>query len=105
MDTIKLRLANITDTESLLAIYAEYIDTSITFETLLPTVDEFKRRIAEISAVYPYLVAESKDGEILGYAYAHRFKERAAYAWGVETSIYLKKIVVGWDWVKFCIAL
>lgn len=89
MNDVKLRLADITDAESLLAIYAEYIATSITFESVLLTVEEFRQRITEISAVYPYIVCEHK-GEIVGYAYVHRFKERAAYAWGVESSIYLK---------------
>ena len=38
---------------------------------------------------YPYLLAE-KNGEVLGYAYADSFHERAAYNWAVETSVYIK---------------
>lgn len=76
------------DAPALLAIYGEYIDTSITFELTLPSLEEFKKRIATISARYPYLVAEA-DGNIVGYAYAHEFKERAAYQWGAELSVYI----------------
>ena len=93
-EKLNIRLANVNDTQKLLDIYAEYIKTPITFETELPSAAEFKERIAEISAVYPYLVCE-QDGEIIGYAYVHRFRERAAYDWGVEASIYLAKKAVG----------
>ena len=83
-----LRLARPEDAEALLAIYARYIGTSITFEYVLPTPEEFRRRIEDISAVYPYLVHET-DGVIDGYAYAHAFHERAAYQWSAELSVYL----------------
>ena len=85
-----LRFATPADADALLAIYAQYIDTSITFEYGLPTPEEFRRRIADISAVYPYLVWE-EDGVLLGYAYAHRYRERAAYQWGAELSVYLDR--------------
>lgn len=39
---------------------------------------------------YPWLVATEADGTVVGYAYAGPFKERAAYQWAVETSIYVK---------------
>jgi phosphinothricin acetyltransferase len=63
--------------------------TAITFEYEVPTVAEFKNRIETTLKKYPYLVAE-KDKELLGYAYAGAFKERAAYDWAVETSIYVR---------------
>ena len=47
-------------------------------------------RIRETAAQFPYLVCE-KDGEIIGYAYAHRIRERAAYDWDAELSVYLKQ--------------
>ena len=71
-------------------IYNQYIDTNITFEYKLPSVDEFRQRIIDISRDYPYIMLENND-TICGYAYAHRFKERDAYAWGAELSIYLDK--------------
>ena len=56
----------------------------------MPTVLEFKNRIASTLKRYPYLAA-IRDGHILGYAYASAFKERAAYDWAVETSIYVSE--------------
>lgn len=85
---VVIRLAESTDASALLAIYSNYISRSVTFETALPSEEEFKRRIKEVREFYPYLLCE-KDGQIVGYAYAHRFKERRAYDWSAETSIYL----------------
>jgi phosphinothricin acetyltransferase len=87
---ITIRTATVQDAKKLLEIYAPYVEhTAITFEYEVPTVDEFRRRIENVLRKYPYLVAE-KDGELLGYAYAGPFKERAAYDWAVETSIYVR---------------
>ena len=73
----------------LLDIYAPYIrDTAITFEYDVPTAEEFAARIADILKTHPYLVCE-QDGKPAGYAYAHRIRERAAYDWAAELSIYL----------------
>ena len=83
-----LRFAAPADAGALLAIYAQYIDTAITFEYELPSEDEFRHRIEVISRDYPYLVHET-DGVIDGYAYAHRYRERAAYQWGAELSVYV----------------
>ena len=82
------RFAAAGDAEDLLAIYAQYIDTPVTFETVLPSADGFRGRIKEISAFYPYLVLE-EEGKIVGYAYAHRHMARAAYGWNAELSVYL----------------
>ena len=77
------------DAEALLAIYAPYVEqTAITFEYDVPTVDEFRQRIEDVSRHYPWIVA-ADGGRIAGYAYASAFKERAAYRWAVETSIYV----------------
>lgn len=88
-EEIRIRIATETDAEELLRIYAPYVQkTAITFEYEVPTPEEFRRRIRTVLEKYPYLVAVS-DGEIWGYAYAGPFHSRAAYAWGVETSIYV----------------
>ncbi len=89
MYDITLRTANTDDAEALLGIYAPYVkSTAITFEYDVPTTEEFKRRISATLEKYPYIVAEM-DGKPVGYAYAGVFKERAAYDWAVETSIYV----------------
>ena len=69
-DEIKLRTATPQDAEALAAIYAPYVEnTSITFEYVVPTAEEFAERIRRTLARYPYLVAE-KNGIPIGYAYA-----------------------------------
>ena len=84
-----IRDANLEDAKDLLEIYKPYVlNTAITFEYDVPTLEEFSERIRKITERYPYLVAEI-DGKIVGYAYASTFKDRAAYDWCVETSIYL----------------
>jgi phosphinothricin acetyltransferase len=47
-----------------------------------------RERIARVSATYPWLVAEAS-GRILGYVYATRLRERAAYQWAVEVAVYI----------------
>lgn len=96
---IRIRTAAVEDAEAILAIYAPYVtDTAITFEYEVPGIEEFRERIRHTLKRYPYLVAE-KDGAIIGYAYAGPFKERAAYDWAVETTIYVdtsrKKMGIG----------
>ena len=86
---LQIRVATKEDAEALLAIYAPYVEkTAITFEYEVPSIEEFRCRIQETLKKYPYLVAE-KNGKIVGYAYASCFKNRAAYDWCVETSIYV----------------
>ena len=88
-ENVVIRVAAVEDAEKLLQIYAPYvINTAITFEYEVPTVQEFRKRICHVLKRYPYLVAE-KNGELLGFAYASAFHERAAYDWAVETSIYI----------------
>lgn len=88
---INIRKATPADAQALLDIYAPYVtDTAITFEYDVPSLDDFRHRIETFSAHYPYLVAE-EDGVIVGYSYAHRLRERAAYQWCVETTIYLDR--------------
>ena len=90
MESCHVRIAGGEDAEKLLAIYAPYVEnTAITFEYEVPSIEEFRERIEHTLSRYPYLVAE-RGGEIMGYAYASAFKTRAAYAWAVETSIYIR---------------
>lgn len=92
-ENIKIRIVSEQDAEALLKIYAPYVrDTAITFEFREPSVEEFADRIRKTLERYPYLAAE-EDGRLLGYIYAGPFKARAAYAWAVETSIYVDRDV------------
>lgn len=87
----KIRLATEDDSDSLLEIYAPYItNTTYTFEYDIPTIMEFKERIAKIRKYYPWLVCEINK-RIAGYAYASRFREREAYKWSVSLSIYINQ--------------
>ena len=91
MDTVTLRRAHLEDAEAILEIYAPYIrNTNITFEYEVPSLSEFRDRMAGIMEGYPYLICEI-DGIAAGYAYAHRYKERAAYQWDAELSVYLRE--------------
>jgi phosphinothricin acetyltransferase len=84
-----LRLAEEADAAEIAGIYAHYVsETPITFEVEPPTADEIGNRIRSTSAEYPYIVCVSND-KIIGYAYAHRQKERAAYGWNAELSVYI----------------
>ena len=83
------RLAAIADAPAILEIYAQYMDTPITFETELPSLEEFEGRIRAITAEYPWIVCEDETGRIIGYAYGHKQLERAAYRWNAELSEYL----------------
>ena len=79
------------DAHELLEIYRPYVeDTAITFEYDVPSVEEFSDRIRRISANYPYIAAV-ENGKIAGYAYAGVFKNRAAYDWSVEVTVYVNK--------------
>jgi phosphinothricin acetyltransferase len=86
-----IRQATPTDASAILEIYAPYIrHTSITFETEVPAVANFANRISSYLQNWPWLVAE-ENGLVIGYAYASRYRERVAYQWGVECSVYIHR--------------
>jgi phosphinothricin acetyltransferase len=77
------------DAAACLAIYAPFVTGSpITFEAAPPPVSEFAARIEHYSHTHAFLVAE-EDGMVAGFAYASPHRERAAYRWTAETSVYL----------------
>ncbi len=84
-----IRVATPADAEGVQAIYGpEVARGTASFETEPPSVGEMARRIEAILPVYPWLVWE-EGGRILGYAYASRHRERAAYRWSVDVAIYV----------------
>jgi phosphinothricin acetyltransferase len=77
------------DAAACAAIYAPSVaSTPISFELEAPDAAEFARRIEHYSATHQFLVAE-EGGEVVGYAYACRWRERPAYDWAVEVSVYV----------------
>ena len=89
MSEMIIRSATTEDAARLLEIYAYYVEnTAISFECEVPSLEEFKNRIAATLEKYPYLVLE-EDGMIRGYAYAGIFKGRAAYDHCCEVTIYV----------------
>jgi len=89
MPTTIIRVATAADAAPLCAIYAPIVrDTAITFETEPPAVEKIERRIAETLPLFPWLIAE-QNGLVVGTAYASAHRERPAYRWSVNTSVYL----------------
>jgi L-amino acid N-acyltransferase YncA len=85
-----IRLATEDDAAQVLDIYAPFCRGSVvSFETEPPTLDEMRRRIAKVAPTYPWLVCDD-DRLILGYAYASKHRERAAYVWSVDVSVYVR---------------
>lgn len=89
-----MRFAKASDCAAMLKIYAPYIETTITFEQEVPACEDFLSRILSVQKSYPWLVWE-EDGNILGYAYAHKFAERVSYLPSAELSVYLDTAVRG----------
>jgi L-amino acid N-acyltransferase YncA len=87
---LQIRSATIADAEACAAIYTPYVhDTVITFETVPPTTEEMAERMAGALRTHAWLVLED-EGQVVGYAYAHPWKTRAAYRWSCEVSVYLE---------------
>ncbi len=85
-----IREATFSDASAITAIYNHYIlNTTITFELYPITRGETVKRMEKYKEIGPYLVCE-EDGEVIGYAYVSRFRERQAYEHSVESTIYLK---------------
>src|SRR5690349_6319287 len=88
---MKVRDASELDAEACAAIYAPYVvNTAITFETTPPTPAEMAQRIANAQRSHAWLVLENDDGRVVGYAYGGPFKEREAYRWSCEVSVYIE---------------
>lgn len=81
------------DAAAIAAIYAPYVlETPISFEITPPTPADIRRRIEHHTETHPWLVYGA-DGRVIGYAYASRHQERAAYDWSCEVSVYVEHSV------------
>ncbi|MBO3463109.1 GNAT family N-acetyltransferase [Aetokthonos hydrillicola Thurmond2011] len=84
-----IRLATEHDALQILEIYAPFCkDSAVSFETQPPTLDEMQQRITKVQKKLPWLVCERR-GEVLGYVYAVSHRERAAYQWSVDVTVYI----------------
>lgn len=89
MSPLRVRLASGDDGEALARIYGPLVrETAVSFEEVPPTAEVMAQRVLATLPAHPWLVTE-RDAQVLGYAYAGPHRKRAAYAWSVETSVYL----------------
>ena len=86
-----IRTAQPADAAALAAIYAHHVQHgTATFETEAPDSAEMAARLAKVLAAgAPWLVAETPDGTVIGYAYAAQFRDRPAYRFACENSVYI----------------
>lgn len=95
MDT-SLRFARPSDATAIRRIYAPYVEeTAITFATATPSVSALEAKISKTLGQYPWLVCEREDDGVVGYAYAGPLRERDAYQWATELSVYVDEAAQG----------
>ena len=84
-----IRWAIAEDAAAMAAIYAPVVrTTAISFEMDAPTAEEMAARVRATLAYAPWLVC-ARGEDVLGFAYASRHRERAAYRWSVDASVYV----------------
>jgi L-amino acid N-acyltransferase YncA len=77
------------DAAACAAIYEPYVlTTAVSFEDRPPDVAQMTERIARYQATHQWIVAEDA-GDVAGYAYACPHRDRAAYRWTTEVSVYV----------------
>lgn len=85
---MKIKIANLSHAKQIRAIYAPFVTEGfVTFETQIPGIEEFEHRIIGYTRKFPWLVMMEGD-TVLGYAHASAYRERVAYQWVVECSVY-----------------
>ncbi len=85
----EIRLACLTDAAAMQAIYAPFVlATPTSFEMTPPTVDDMAQRITKIQHQFPWLVF-AQEASVVGYAYASTHRDRDAYQWATDVSVYL----------------
>jgi L-amino acid N-acyltransferase YncA len=84
-------MARIADAAEIAAIYRPSVTDAVTsFEIDPPDGGEMARRIEAVLAVAPWLVCIGPGGDVVGYAYAARHRERPAYQWSVDATVYIR---------------
>jgi len=86
-----IRVAQQQDAKAICDIYNHYItNTVITFEEEAVSSEEMLNRIGKVqSAGLPWFIAEDGSGNVIGYAYASKWRERFSYRFSVEVTVYL----------------
>src|SRR5688572_1096304 len=88
---IIIRDVTTNDAETICDIYNPYVaTTAISFEQQPVSAHDMRERITSVTAKYPWLVAESQEG-VIAYAYATRWRTRAAYDQTAESAIYVQQ--------------
>lgn len=90
-----IRKATLNDSKNILDIYSYYIEnTAASFEIETPCLVDFSNRISTVMNVYPYFVCTIND-KTIGYAYASKHREREAYRYDVDVSVYIRNDMHG----------
>lgn len=90
MSPLVIRDAVLADAPGCREIYAPYVrDTAVSFEESVPSVEAVGERISSSLASHAWLVAMTSAGEVVGYAYGTQHRERPAYRWACDVSVYL----------------
>ncbi|MFE6257098.1 GNAT family N-acetyltransferase [Agromyces sp. NPDC057865] len=86
-----IREARLADMPAVREIYNYYVaNSTVTFDEDAMTLREWKHKFAQLQKLgLPFLVAESPTGQLLGYALVAPWKQKRAYRYTVEDSIYL----------------
>ena len=93
---MQIRAATPDDAEAIVAIYAHHVlHGTASFDEVPPSVEFWREKIGAILAKgWPFLVV-TEDGQVIGYCYATQFRDRPAYAFTCENSIYVQADKVG----------
>ena len=91
-DGYRIEAATTADAAAVAAIYAHHVrDGTASFEIEPPSEAEMAERMAKVlGAGKLWLVARDPDGEVVGYAYASQFRDRPAYRFACENSVYIR---------------
>ena len=85
----KIRSITLTDAKAVADIYAPFVsDNATSFEVVPPDASEIERRIKQIIPAYPWLIFEGGGG-VLGFAYGSAHRQRHAYQWSADVSVYI----------------
>lgn len=89
--SFQIRFVQESDAAAITEIYRPYVErTSISFEYDTPSSEEFLQRIRSMTAEFPWIVCLS-DNEVIGYAYAIPHRNRTAYQWSADVTIYFSE--------------